>query len=299
MVAANKLLNDIKWNTRQRMQYIEMKAYYTGVVSRSNVARTFGISDAAATKDLKLYGDLAPENIIYKQSLFGFVPTSSFEGMFTDLSPKKVLPLIAGNLPMSGGPMSDELIYGIPTESLPLPSRLPGQKIVAQVTRAIHQHKKLRVLYNSLSDRLALDETRIIEPHSLINTGLRWHIRAYNEETFDFRDFVLSRISEAEVINEAAESSIEFDDDWVEQVVLKLMPHPGLTARKQQNLLLDYGADNGEGVIEVGIRRALLGYQLQRLAVDTTIDHSLNPNAYQLVLSNRAEVEQFAGWAFD
>jgi len=82
-------------------------------------------------------------------------------------------------------------------------------------------------------------------------------------------------------------------------VVLKLMPHPGLTARKQQNLLLDYGADNGEGVIEVGIRRALLGYQLQRLAVDTTIDHSLNPNAYQLVLSNRAEVEQFAGWAFD
>jgi len=299
MVAANKLLNDIKWNTRQRMQYIEMMAYYTGVVSRSNVARTFGISDAAATKDLKLYGDLAPENIIYKQSLFGFVPTSSFEGMFTDLSPKKVLPLIAGNLPMSGGPMSDELIYGIPTESLPLPSRLPGQKIVAQVTRAIHQHKKLRVLYNSLSDRLALDETRIIEPHSLINTGLRWHIRAYNEETFDFRDFVLSRISEAEVINEAAESSIEFDDDWVEQVVLKLMPHPGLTARKQQNLLLDYGADNGEGVIEVGIRRALLGYQLQRLAVDTTIDHSLNPNAYQLVLSNRAEVEQFAGWAFD
>jgi len=299
MVAANKLLNDIKWNTRQRMQYIEMKAYYTGVVSRSNVARTFGISDAAATKDLKLYGDLAPENIIYKQSLFGFVPTSSFEGMFTDLSPKKVLPLIAGNLPMSGGPMSDELIYGIPTESLPLPSRLPGQKIVAQVTRAIHQHKKLRVLYNSLSDRLALDETRIIEPHSLINTGLRWHIRAYNEETFDFRDFVLSRISEAEVINEAAESSIEFDDDWVEQVVLKLMPHPGLTARKQQNLLLDYGADNGEGVIEVSIRRALLGYQLQRLAVDTTIDHSLNPNAYQLVLSNRAEVEQFAGWAFD
>lgn len=299
MVAASKLLNDIKWNTRQRMQYIEMMAYYTGVVSRSNVARTFGISDAAATKDLKLYGDLAADNIVYKQSLFGFVPTSSFEAMFTDLSPEKVLPLIANNLPMSGGPLSDELIYGIPMESLPLPSRLPGQKIVAQVTRAIHQHKKLRVLYNSLSDRLDLDETRIIEPHSLINSGLRWHIRAYNEESFDFRDFVLSRISEAEVIDEPAESSIEFDDDWVEQVVLKLTPHPGLTARKQQNLLLDYGADNGEGIIEVSIRRSLLGYLLQRLAVDTTIDHSLNPNAYQLVLSNRDEVEQFAGWAFD
>ncbi len=297
MVPTNKLLNDIKWNTRQRMQYIELMAYYTGVVSRSNVARTFGISDAAATKDLKLYGDLAPDNLVYKQSLFGFVPTSSFEAMFTDLSPAKVLPLIADNLPMSGGPLSDELIYGIPLERLPLPSRLPSQEIVAQVTRSIHHHKKLRIVYNSLSDRADIDEMRIIEPHSLINTGLRWHVRAYSEESFDFRDFVLSRISEAELLDEQAESSIEFDDDWVEQVDVKLIPHPGLDARKQQNLLLDYAADSG--IIEVSTRRALLGYLLQRMAVDTTADHSLNPSAYQLVLLNRDEVTQFADWAFD
>ncbi|NOR51384.1 MAG: WYL domain-containing protein [Gammaproteobacteria bacterium] len=299
MVPAHKLLNYIKWNTRQRMQYIEIMAYYTGVVSRSNVARTFGISDAAATKDLKLYGDIAPDNIVYKQSVFGFVPASSFSAMFTDLSPGKVLPLIVGNLPMAGGPLADELIYGIPVERLPLPSRLPSQEIVAQVTRAVHQHKKLRVVYNSLSDRADSEEMRIIEPHSLINTGLRWHIRAYSEESFDFRDFVLSRISEAEMIEEEAESSFEFDDDWVEQVVLKLIPHPGLSSRKQQNLLLDYGAEGGSGVIELNVRRALLGYLLQRLSIDTTIDHSLNPNAYQLVLENRSEVEQFAGWAFD
>lgn len=305
MVPANKFVNDIKWNTRQRMQYIEIMAYYTGVVSRSNVARTFGISDAAATKDLKLYGELAPDNLIYRQNVFGFVPGPSFNAMFTDLSPAKVLQLIAGNLPMAEGPLSDELIYGVPTEMLTLPSRLPSQAIVAQVTRAVHQHKKLRVIYHSLSDRLDEDEIRIIEPHSIINTGLRWHIRAYSEESFDFRDFVLSRLSAAEMIDEPAESSIEFDDDWVEQVVIKLMPHPGLSSRKQQNLLLDYGAGSaieagtGEGVIEVKIRRALLGYLLQRLAVDTTADHSLNPNAYQLVLLNRDEVEQFAAWAFD
>ncbi len=301
MVPAQKLLNDIKWNTRQRMQYIEIMAYYSGVVSRSNVARTFGISDAAATKDLKLYGDLAPDNLIYKQSLFGFVPTPTFRAMFTDLSPEKVLPLIAGNLPIAGGALTDELIYGVPVEILPLPSRLPSQEIVAQVTRAVHHHRKLRVIYNSLSDRSELDEMRIIDPHSIINTGIRWHLRAYTEESVDFRDFVLSRISEAEMIEETAESSAEFDDDWVEQVVLKLTPHPGLSPRKQQNLLLDYGAgsEDGAGVIEVSVRRALLGYLLQRLSIDTTIDHSLNPSAYQLVLTNRDEVEQFAGWALE
>lgn len=297
MVPTHKLLSDIKWNTRQRMQYIEIMAYYTGVVSRSNVAKTFGISDAAATKDLKLYSEVAPDNLFYKQAVFGFVPTASFKAMFTDLSPEKVLPLIANNLPMAEGPSTDGPVYGVIVETLPLPYRLPAQEIVAQVIRAAHHQRKLKVVYNSLSDRADGDEPRIIEPHSLINTGLRWHIRGYSEESFDFRDFVLSRISQAEMLDEPAESSSEFDDDWVEQVTLKLCPHPGLTTRNQQNLLLDYGAE--DDVIEVKVRRALLGYILQRLSVDTTIDHSLNPNSYQLVVANRDEVEQFAGWAFD
>jgi hypothetical protein len=46
------------------------------------------------------------------------------------------------------------------------------------------------------------------------------------------------------------------------------------------------------------VRRALLGYVLQRLNVDTTPDHSLNPHAYQLMLLNRDEIEPFAAWAF-
>jgi hypothetical protein len=37
---------------------------------------------------------------------------------------------------------------------------------------------------------------------------------------------------------------------------------------------------------------------LQRLSVDTTPDHALNPNAYQLMLLNRDEIEPFAAWAF-
>ncbi len=69
------MLNDIKWATRQRLQYIELMAYYTGVVTRSEVAKAFGISDAAATKDLKLYSEIAPENLTYKHTVFGFVPT--------------------------------------------------------------------------------------------------------------------------------------------------------------------------------------------------------------------------------
>ena len=77
---------------------------------------------------------------------------------------------------------------------------------------------------------------------------------------------------------------------------MRLAPHAGLDAARRESLLLDYGA-NGED-IEVNVRRALLGYVLQRLSVDTTPDHALNPNAYQLMLLNRDEIEPFAAWAF-
>ena len=294
-VAVDQSVNGIKRASQQRLQYIELMAYYTGVVTRGDVAKAFGISDAAATKDLKFYSQIAPDNLIYKHNVFGFVPSQSFEEIFTDLEPQQVLPMIAANLPFIGQTVEQNLLYGVTTEQLPLPQRLPNKEIVAQVIRAIKQKTKLSLVYSSLTDR-DNSETRIIEPHSLVNTGLRWHIRAYSEETYDFRDFVLSRVQKAKQLAEKADSTPEYDDDWMEQINLQLTPHPKLSDEKRKILMTDYAAT--DDVIEFTVRRALLAYVLQRLSVDTTEDHSLNPNAYQLIMMNRDEIEPFAGWAF-
>lgn len=295
MVSRDKPLADIKWATQQRLQYIEIMAFYTGVVTRSDVARAFGISDAAATKDLKLYTRLSPANLIYRHTVFGFVPSEAFQAAFADLSPAVVLPMIAANLAIAKGPYAEEQIYGITVDSLPLPNRLPDAAVLAQIVRAIRHQKKLSVIYHSLSDSNKSPE-REIEPHSLVNTGLRWHVRAYNNNSYDFRDFVLSRFVAARLLDEAAESNAEYDDDWVEMVSLQLTPHPKLGAQKQASLLFDYHAE--DGVIALNVRRALIGYALQRLSVDTTFNHSMNPNAYQLIVMNRDEIEPFAGWVF-
>jgi WYL domain len=289
------MLNEIKWATRQRLQYIELRAFYTGVVTRSDVARAFAISDAAATKDLKFYSDIAPENLIYKHTVFGFVPGPQFKEIFADLSPATVLPLLEANLTVVGGPNPDESVFGIPVQSMVLPNRLPDKSVLAQICRAIHNKKKLIVSYHSLSNKDSKNK-RIIEPHSLVNTGFRWHVRAYNEDTFDFRDFVLSRFVNAECKNEDAESSAQYDDDWSEIISVQLTPHPKLDADKQNSLLVDYGSN--DNVITIKVRRALIGYLLQQLSVDTTADHALNPNQYQLIVLNRDEIEPFAAWAF-
>lgn len=294
MISREKLLLDLKWSTRQRLEYIEVMAFYTGVVTRSDVARAFGISDPAATKDLKLYGELAPGNLTYTQSVFGFVPTAEFRPVFADLSPARVLPLLASNLAVAGGPYGDRSIYGLPAERLPLPARLPPAEILAQITRAIRGRRKLSAAYHSLTGSGA-PEHRILEPHALVDTGLRWHVRAYAADRYEFRDFVLSRFSAAQCLTETAESEPEHDEDWVEILRLKLAPHVGLDEKQRAAIRLDYGAQ--DGVIELSVRRALTGYVLQRLAVDTTADHRLDPRTHQLMLLNRDEVEPFAAWA--
>ncbi len=296
MITKEKMRMDVKWATRQRLQYIEIMAWYTGVVTRSDVARAFGLSDPAATKDLKLYSDLAPGNLVYNHSVFGFVPADGFSAAFADLTPSVVLPVVAANLAVANGPYGVESIYGLATASLPLPARLPGPHILAQITRAIHGRRKLRVTYRSLSSRDSATQ-RIIEPHTLVDAGIRWHARAYNEDTCDFRDFVLSRIEQAECLDASAESSVHYDDDWVETVNLRLAPHAKLDAARRASLLLDYGAA-ADGVIGIEVRRALLGYLLQRLNVDTTLRQQMNPDVCQLMLLNRDEIEPFAEWAF-
>lgn len=289
------MLNEIKWATRQRLQYIEIMAFYAGVVTRADVAATFGISDAAATKDLKFYCDIAPENLQYKHTVFGFVPTASFNAVFTDLEPEHALGLLEANRSHAVGPNSEKQVFGIQTETLGLPARYPDKHLLAQITRAIFSHAQLNVQYHSLSNRKS-NEQRIIEPHSLVNTGFRWHVRAYNTETYDFRDFVLSRFISAEKLNETAESNEQYDDDWIEMVTLQLSPHPKLVDSKRKTLLLDYGGE--DDVIEVRLRRALIGYFLQTLPIDTSEDHSANPQQFQLVLLNRNEIEPYAVWAF-
>jgi hypothetical protein len=308
MATKEKMLLDVKWATRQRLQYIEVLAYYAGVVSRGDVARAFGLSDPAATKDLKLYNDLAPGNLSYNHAVFGFVPEAQFSPVFANLEPGVALPMMAANLAVASGPYQQTLIYGLPTANLPMPVRLPSRQLLAQITRAIRGQKKLKVRYRSLSSsgqpaEPSLGQTlgqiaeRILEPHTLVDNGLRWHVRAYNEERCDFRDFVLSRFEEAECLDEAAESSAQYDEDWVETLVLKLGAHQGLEQTKRESLMLDYATSDGS--IELEVRRALIGYVLQRLNVDTTVDHSQNPQAFQLMLLNRDEVEAFAAWALD
>ena len=65
-------------------------------------------------------------------------------------------------------------------------------------------------------------------PHSIIDNGLRWHVRAYDRKSKSFRDFVLTRIGKVTIkdtVPEAHEDKLE-DHQWMRMMPLQLIPHP-------------------------------------------------------------------------
>ena len=292
-----------KWSQRQRLQYIEFCAFYLGSVTRRRLAEYFTLSDAAATKDLQFYQRLFPNNLRYDHRLRCFLPTDSFSACVADLSPAMALQQIEHQTLVESPPeaiLTEERKPGnwaIATTTLSLPLRLPAADHLAQLTRAIYTKSKAEVCYHSLSDSDS-NTTRIIEPHTLVNTGNRWHVRAYNEYSFDFRDFVLGRFTTITCLYQQANSQAQHDEDWTEQTQLHFAPHPRLSAQQKAALLLNYQcSDNGE--IEIITRRALIGYLLQRLAVDTTPDQRLSAQHYPLILLNLEEIRTYAAWALE
>src|SRR5690606_3654840 len=116
---------------------------------------------------------------------------------------------------------------------------------------------------------------RDIVPHSIADSGLRWHVRAFDRKRGEFRDFVINRIKTIFVLSkqEIPKPQIASNDkEWNDFVELEIQPHPKLgDARTMLNF--EYRMLNG--VLNINVRKALAGYLLDTWNVDTTIDGSL------------------------
>ena len=127
-------------------------------------------------------------------------------------------------------------------------------------------------------------------PHTLVDNGLRWHVRGFDRKHAEFRDFVLTRIKAAVVIEGSTlspsvikESELETQDrQWNRFVELELVPHPRI--EHSEAIELDYGMTGG--VLKVEIRAATAGYLLRQWHVDCSTEHSLMGFEYQLWLRN-------------
>ena len=260
---------------RDRLAVVELRARFIGEIRRQDLVSRFGIQSAAATRDLAVYKELSCGNIDYDAKAKSYVLADKFRPLF-DFSPERVLSWLTQGFG-DGEPM--RLKTWVVSD---VPSRLthPDLNVLAAITRAMHHETPLAIEYHSISSG---STKRQIIPFALIDNGLRWHVRAFDRKSHEFRDFVVTRIKQPRVLKTSLVAPHERHDQdiqWNRIVELELVPHPDQP--RPEITEMDYGMR--DGVLKMKLRAATAGYVLRKWSVDCTPDHSLRGPEYRLWL---------------
>lgn len=261
---------------RERLTYLEFRLYFMGEIGRPDISARFGVAPAGATRDIAMYRELAPQNIEFDNSSKTYRISSAFAPIF-EHSLQRVLSALS--LGFGGG------VDGEPRSLLPceFPATLtcPRMDVLAPICRAIHAKHPLAIRYQSMSSG---ESERVIVPFALVDTGLRWHVRAFDRKSGEFRDFVITRIHNPIPLDEEpiAHERMDADIQWTRIVELDLVPHPRLN--RPEIIEMDYAMTDGS--IRMRVRAAVAGYMLLRWGVDASPDHSLEGHEYRLWLKD-------------
>lgn len=275
------MLEDINFAQRQRLSYIDFSLMFKGNIHRQDLIQRFQVGLSAGTRDFNLYKTLAPDNLFYDAREKRYFQSDSFEPLFKH-DARKTLVKLAHAISDGFDAIGDVTFPVESASSL----NVPDIFVVAKLVQAVLNKKAVSVIYTSLSSGSGARE---LVPHSIVDNGQRWHVRAYDRKSESFRDFVLTRISKVSLKDAPdATECVEFDDAWKRMITLTLVPHPKNIAFPTA-IELDYGMEDGE--LNVQVRAAMAGYLLRRWNVDCTKHASLRTGEYQLWLSNQSSLD--------
>ena len=271
------MLETISFSQRQRLAYIDFCLLFKGAIHRQDLINRFEVGLSAGSRDFTLYKDLAPGNLVYDPREKRYFQTESFISVF-EHDAKRTLVKLANDISDGFDAIGD---IHFPVESASS-LNVPDIFVVAKVVQAIVNKKAMSVIYTSLSSGSGARE---LVPHSIVDNGQRWHVRAFDRKSQSFRDFVLTRISKVTVKAEpGTHECIDCDEEWGRLISLEIVPHPK-NIKYATAIELDYAME--EGVLTLEVRAAMAGYLLRRWNVDCTKHASLRTGEYQLWLRNQ------------
>lgn len=274
-----------RWELLLRYRFIETLALWEGRLTTRHLCDTFGIGRQQASKDINNYlREVGPGNLEYDKYLKGYKPSDSFSPRVTQGLADEYLHLMARNNELMN--VFESLSLNMANvEVLSQPVRDVKPEVLRPIMQAARLQKRLDVDYVSINnpDR----EGRIIVPHTLVYTGLRWHVRAWCEKNQEYRDFVLSRFRDIPDIMDDSIHGVEDDTQWNTRITIRIVPDPRLEPAQQEVVEMDYGMERG--ALEVTTRGKLVPYALKMLHIDPkeTLD---DPMAQQIIVENRAEL---------
>jgi len=278
----------LRWDLLLRYRLIEIVAQWEGRLTTNHLCNSFGIGRQQASKDINAYlRDIAPNNLEYDKYLKGYKPTTHFKPKLTTGTADEYLHVLSRNKDITH--TFEGLDLGFTnSEILQVPVRSIEPRILRPLVQAAREQKRVEIDYISLTSPIV--ETRVIAPHTLVCTPLRWHIRAYCEKNREYRDFVLSRFrGDADIMDESPNPKDE-DTKWNTKVSIIIKPDSRLSNDQQQIISQDYGMS--DNTLEIKTRATLVEYTLQAFNIDPR-KQEMKPEAQQIVIENFNEIEPY------
>lgn len=278
----NGPINDVisntqeSWQRKERLRFIDAKLFWTGTIRRNDICRVFELHTTNASKDIQLYIEIAENNLTYDRKAKVYRTTPGFEPISRQHKTSDLLAYTTLGIPWSG--------Y-IPSylNVVELPIRQPSSLITRNILHSIDEQSGVEITYRSMNNPDGL--RRWIFPKVVIFDGLRWHTRAFDEKSSQYRDFVLSRI--AATGEHKPKEDIPNDPDWEKSIDIRIVPHGKLTSAQAKMIEYDYAMIDGELVITT--RQALAAYIIRHLNLDT----ELIPPRQQIQCLNLEEIDLY------
>lgn len=265
----------------QAYKRIELVAQWEGHLNTHHLMDSLGVSRQTASGLIGEYKKAYPNNLDYSAQSKSYQPTPEFRAQCSSNA-------LESYVEIYGQEDQIEQLGSQQAELNPLHVR--------QIIQAINQQQRLDINYASLN--APQGEDRIISPHTLINDGSRWHMRAWCEKSQAFRDFVLTRIRQVYGNEGSAVYGQQEDEGWNTWVSFSIEPDQRLSESQRQLVALDYNMqETKEGKLKrrYRVRGALVMYWLQKLRIDR---YQERPEAQQIILSPEC-AEQVKPWRPD
>lgn len=287
MAAATTHLVDLGHAQRERLRFIEASLLWEGSVRRQRVSEVFDISKNHVTKDLRCYETAFPNNILFDHRRQLYVPGARFKPHLASRDPGEYLALQLAYAE-TGSRVVAPLLAGwdtVPTSTVPTPPHGIQEAVLRAVVRAITTGTAVDLRY--FSTQANGPARRHLWPHSLVHTGVRWHVRAYDGERQTFRNFALQRMEDPKAVEKPSPLPAHEDADWVNATVLRVVPNPRLNPHQRELVARDFGMQSSANgpVWLVELRHSLIGY----FAAKYNLDRDEKPTQQRIVLENVAD----------
>lgn len=265
----------------KRLSLIDFYLTYVGSFQRNDLMKHFDIGSVTATRDIKEYRQLYPENIIYDVSSKSYVKNKTTFRKNFDHNDETALHFLS--LGEWVNEITTNKLIGINTRYI---NSHYAEDVISNLTQAIYSNTLLKVEYISNTSGKS---SKMVFPHSIFQLGSKWYTRAFDVENESYINLKLSRVLSAELSAQSNSSTNHLlnDKNWNSELVLTVAPHPKLP--HPETALLDLNLQN-KPVLNIKTNEGIAGIVLSSMKIDITDDASENPLNYQLKLMNRHEL---------